>query len=105
MVDGIYLSDDTYHLKLLIFLPAILTAACESSSLAFYMMHSAYKLNKQWQYTALMYFFHSFGSSSLFLTVASCHKEKEIEGQTSKHDIVTEPWRQIFDEIIRATWL
>ena len=87
------------------FLPAILIAACESSSLAFYMMLSAYKLNKQWRYTALMYFFHSFGTISLFLTVASWHKEKEIEGQTSKHDIVTEPWRRICDEIIRGTWL
>ena len=35
------------HLRLLIFLPAILIPACASSSLAFHMMHSAYKLNKQ----------------------------------------------------------
>ena len=35
------------YLKLLIFLPAILIPACESSSPAFRMMYSAYKLNKQ----------------------------------------------------------
>ena len=31
----------------LLFLPAILIPACDSSSLAFHMMYSAYKLNKQ----------------------------------------------------------
>ena len=35
------------HLKLLIFLPAILIPACSSSSPAFHMMYSGYKLNKQ----------------------------------------------------------
>ena len=35
------------YLRLLIFLPAILILACASSSPAFLMMHSAYKLNKQ----------------------------------------------------------
>ena len=35
------------YLRLLIFLPAILTPACASSSLAFHMMYSAYKLNEQ----------------------------------------------------------
>ena len=35
------------YLRLLIFLPAILIPACDSSSLAFQMMYSAYKLNKQ----------------------------------------------------------
>ena len=34
-------------LKLLIFLPAVLIKACASSSLAFHIMCSAYKLNKQ----------------------------------------------------------
>ena len=34
-------------LRLLIFLPAILNPACTSSSLAFRMMYSAHKLNKQ----------------------------------------------------------
>ena len=35
------------YLKLLIFLPEILIPACASSSWAFHMMYSAYKLNKQ----------------------------------------------------------
>ena len=35
------------YLSLLIFLLAILIPACDSSSLAFHMMYSAYKLNKQ----------------------------------------------------------
>ena len=35
------------YLRLLIFLPAILIPACISSSPAFLMMYSAYKLNKQ----------------------------------------------------------
>ena len=35
------------HLRLLIFLPAILIPVCASSSLAFCMMYSAYKLNKK----------------------------------------------------------
>ena len=35
------------YLRLLIFLLAILIPVCDSSSLAFHMMYSAYKLNKQ----------------------------------------------------------
>ena len=35
------------YLRLLIFLPGILIPACASSSLAFHMMYSAYKLNRQ----------------------------------------------------------
>ena len=35
------------YLRLLIFLPVILISVCDSSSLAFHMMYSAYKLNKQ----------------------------------------------------------
>ena len=40
-------SDVSAYLRLLIFLLAILIPACNSSSLAFLMMYSAYKLNKQ----------------------------------------------------------
>ena len=35
------------YMRLLIFLPVILIPACDSSSLAFHIMYSAYKLNKQ----------------------------------------------------------
>ena len=38
------------YLRLLIFLPAILILTCDSSSLAFHMVYSAYKLNKQSDY-------------------------------------------------------
>ena len=38
------------YLRLLMFLPAILIPACASSSQAFHMMYSAYKLNKQGDY-------------------------------------------------------
>ena len=41
------------YLRLLIFLPEILIPACASSSPAFLMMYSAYKLNKQGDNTAL----------------------------------------------------
>ena len=39
--------ESSVHLRLLIFLPAILIPACVSSSPAFHIMYSAYKLNKQ----------------------------------------------------------
>ena len=35
------------YLRLLVFLPTTLISACDSSSLVFHMMYSAYKLNKQ----------------------------------------------------------
>ena len=35
------------YLKLMVFLPAVLIPACDSSSLAFHLMYSACKLNKQ----------------------------------------------------------
>ena len=46
LLSAIIVVPSTY-LKLLIFLLAILIPACASSSLAFQMMYSAYKLNKQ----------------------------------------------------------
>ena len=63
------------YLKLLIFLPVILIPACVSSSPAFHMMYSAYKLNKQcddihpWR-TPFPILNQSF-DSCLVLTVAS----------------------------------
>ena len=44
---GVTLPSPEAYLRLLIFLPAILIPACASSILAFHMMYSAYKLNKQ----------------------------------------------------------
>ena len=55
------------YLGLLIFLPAVLIPACVSSSLAFHMMYSAYKLNKQGDnITALTYSFPYLETSPLF---------------------------------------
>ena len=51
------------YLRLLIFPPAILILACASSSLAFHMMYSAYKLNKQGdniQPWHIVYMYHIF---------------------------------------------
>ena len=45
------------YLRLLIFLLAILILVSASSSPAFHVMYSAYKLNKQVKYTALLYSF------------------------------------------------
>ena len=42
-----YTQSTSAYLRFLIFLPAILISACASSSLAFCMMYSVYKLNKQ----------------------------------------------------------
>ena len=46
------------YMRLLIFLPAILIPACASSSLAFLVMCSEYKLNKQGTIYSLHVFFH-----------------------------------------------
>ena len=48
------------YLRLLIFLLAILIPACASSSLAFHMMYSAYKLNKSMTVYSLIYSFSNF---------------------------------------------
>jgi len=48
------------YLRLLIFLPAILIAACDSSGLAFHMMYSAQKLNKQGNNIQKTYSFPNF---------------------------------------------
>ena len=63
------------YLRLLIFLPAILIPACASSSPAFLMMYSAYKLNKQGDNIQLWCFPFPIGNQSVVpcpvLTVAS----------------------------------
>ena len=48
------------YLRLLIFLSAVLIPACDSSSPAFCMMYSAYKLNKQSDNIQLIYMTDSF---------------------------------------------
>ena len=61
MYDKVNNSTKIYYayLRLLVFLPGILIPAWASSSPAFLMMHSAYKLNKQGD-NALMRPFHEY---------------------------------------------
>ena len=54
------------YLRLLIFLLAILIPACASSSPAFLMMYSAYKLNKQGENIHLDILLFLYGTSQLF---------------------------------------
>ena len=54
------------YLRLLIFLPAISISACNSSSLAFHMTYSAYKLKSQVTIYRLDIFLSQFGISLLF---------------------------------------
>ena len=55
------------------FLLASLIPACDSSSWAFHMMHSAYKLNKQGgQYIGLSYFFPNFEPVSCSMSGSNC---------------------------------
>ena len=54
------------YLRLLIFLPAILIPACASFRLAFCMMYSAYKLNKQTDNIQPDVLLSQFGTSVLF---------------------------------------
>ena len=58
--------------SLLIFLRAILIPACVSSSPAFLMMYSAYKLNKQSDNIQLDELLFLFGTSLLFHTSSNC---------------------------------
>ena len=54
------------YLRLLMFLPAILIPACASSSAAFHVMYSAYKLNKQGDNIRSWHLLSQFWTSPLF---------------------------------------
>ena len=60
-------------LRLLIFLPAILIPACDSSGLAFHMMYSAQKLNKQGDNIQKMYSFPNFERVCCSTSGSNCH--------------------------------
>ena len=68
------------YLSLLIFHPAILVLACDSSSLAFHMMYSAYQLNKQGDNIQPWHtpfpILNQFVVPCLVLTVASWHESE-----------------------------
>ena len=77
------------YLRLLIFPLAILILACESSSLAFCMMYSAYKSNKQWQYTAFSYSFPNF---------------EPVYCSTSSPNCFFLTWIQVSQETSKVVW-
>ena len=54
------------YLRLVMFLPAILTPAYNSFSLAFHIMYSAYKLNKEGSNISLDVLLSQLGTSPLF---------------------------------------
>ena len=72
------------------FFPAILIPACTSSSLAFHIMYSAYKLNAEWQYTGLVYSFPNLeqvrcsmsGSNCCFLTCIQVSQDEGVRWST-----------------------
>ena len=76
------------YLRLLIFLPVIWIPACASSSLAFHMMYSAYKLNNQGDNiqlcrTPFPVHFSMSGSNCCFLTPASLLASTNSRTKTS----------------------
>ena len=60
------------YLRLLRFLLAIMISACAFSSPAFLMMYSACKLNKQDEYTALMYSFSCLKPVCFSISSSNC---------------------------------
>ena len=80
------------YLRLLIFLPAILISACVSSSLAFYMMYSAFKLNKQgdniqpWR-TPLPIWYQSVVPCPVLTCFLTCIQISQEAGQVIWHPI------------------
>ena len=60
------------YLRLLTFLLTILILACASSSLAFCMMYSAYKLNSRVTIYSLDVLLFLFGTSLLFMCSSNC---------------------------------
>ena len=93
------------YLRLLIFLPAVLTPACASSCPAFWMMYSAYKLNKQGNNTQPWRTPFPIWNLSvvpcLFLTVASWPPYRFLRRQVRWSGIPTS-WR-IFHSLLWAT--
>ena len=93
-------------LRLLIFLLAILIPACASSCLAFHMIYSAYKLNKQgdniqpWQYTPFLIWNQSVVPCPV-LTVASWLANRYLRRQV-RWSGIPNSWR-IFHSLLWST--
>ena len=93
------------YLRLLIFLPAILIPAYASSSLAFLMMYSAYKLSKQGDNMQPWHTFFSIWNQSvvpcLFLIVASWPEYRFLKRQV-RWSCIPISWR-IFHSLLLCT--
>ena len=94
------------YLRLLIFLPAVLIPACVSSSPAFLMMYSAYKLNKQGDSVQTWCTPFSVWNKSVVpcpvLTVASWHTYRFLKRQVSQEDGIPISFR-IFHSLLWTT--
>ena len=77
-LSAITVASSTY-LRLLMFLPPILIPACNSSSPAFLVMWSAYRLNKRWQKTALSYSFLNPEPVSCSIQGSNCYLSTRIQ--------------------------
>ena len=79
------------HIRLLMFVPAVLIPACESTSPTFHMMYSAYKLNKQGDYIQPWCTPFPILNQSIiqcpFLTVASWAAYRFLRRQVRRSDI------------------
>ena len=94
------------YLRLFIFLPAVLISACASSSLAFHMIYSAYKLNKQGDNIQPCTLFPIWNQSivpCLVLTVASWPAYKFLRRQVGFSGISISLW--IFYSMLWSTQL
>ena len=96
----------TVYLRLLIFLLAILIPACASSSLAFLMMYSAFKLNNQGDNIQPLCTPFPIGNQSVVpcpvLTVASWSAYKFLRRQV-KWSGIPISWR-IFHSLLWSIW-
>ena len=64
--------ESSAYLRLLIFLPTILIRACASSSLAFHIIYSAFKLNKQSDNIQARYTFLNLRSVRCSMSCSNC---------------------------------
>ena len=81
------------YLRLLIFLPVILIPACASSSPAFLMMYSAYKLNKHWvriEYISRKSDGFLFWTNSGLLLDSQNHLECNISSVQFSHSVMSD---------------
>ena len=92
------------YLRLLIFLPAILIPACASSSLAFHMMYSAYKLNKQGDNTQPWHNPFPIWNQSVVPCIYHSLCSRRTDNSKRKHNSgITKPTFKIFIRVLYST--